>query len=318
MATRQQPIRMRHLGRGLEAILGSGRADPVQAVETFPTAQASQAKVTVEEIPIKSITPNPYQARRHWDQDKLAQLAQSIKSNGLVQPVLVRRTATGYQLIAGERRLRAFQLLGMSTIPAIVRQADDTQQLELSLLENLQRDDLNAIDRAKAYQAYIRITGYTQAEAAKRLGEDDAVICNYMRLLDLPHDIQQMLIDGSLSMGHARALLGLPTDELRRKLANKAVANQLSVREVERLVRRWLSEIQPNAVAQNPIAPHISELEAKIGTVLGTKVRIDVNRNGRQGRLTITFQSLEEFDRILQVLGVQVDEKVTSEPLSEI
>ncbi|MDH7598334.1 MAG: ParB/RepB/Spo0J family partition protein [Sedimentisphaerales bacterium] len=312
MVVRQQPTRMRHLGRGLEAILGGSR----QADGAVDSGQAgpppAEGKVTVEQIPIQSITPNPYQARRHWDQEKLAQLAQSIKANGLVQPVLVRRTAAGYQLIAGERRLRAFQLLGMTTIPAIVRQADDTQQLELSLLENLQRDDLNAIDRARAYQAYIRITGYTQSEAARRLGEDDGVICNYLRLLDLPQDIQQMLIDGAISMGHARALLGLPTDELRRKLANKVVAQQLSVREVERLVRRWLSEIEPGPRRQHPIAAHISDLEAKISAALGTKVRIDVNRNGRQGRLTIAFQSLEDFDRILQILGVQVDERIGS------
>lgn len=314
MTIRQVPTRTRHLGRGLEAILGMPKLPESPQQTNEPANQQETAlKVTVEEIPIQAIAPNPYQPRRNWDQTKLAQLAESIKTNGLLQPVLVRRTAVGYQLIAGERRLRAFQLLGMTTIPAIVRQTDETQQLEWSLLENIQRDDLNPIDRARAYQAYLRATGYTQSEAARRLGEDDSVISNYLRLLDLPQEIQQMLIDGLLSMGHARAILGLPTDELRRKLANKTVAGRLSVREVERLVRRWVSELQPNARQTSPMRPHIAELEARIGSALGTKVRIDVHRNGRQGRLTIVFQSLEDFDRILQILGIQTDENVATQ-----
>ena len=258
------------------------------------------------DIPLEAIAPNPYQARRHWDQDKLTELANSIKTNGLVQPVLVRKVDGGYQLIAGERRFRACQLLGKTTIPAIVRHSSDLQQLEWSLVENIHRDDLNPIDRAKAYQAYLATFGLTQTEAAGRLGEDRSVVSNYLRLLDLPMELQVMLVEGNLSMGHARAILALPTDELRRKLANRAMAGRLSVRDVERQVRRYLNEAEPTP--HSPRAPHIAEMEAKIGVALGTKARIDLRRNGRQGKLTIDFRSLEDFDRILDRLGVSSED----------
>jgi ParB family chromosome partitioning protein len=315
MTTKPQPARTRHLGRGLEALLGPSTSqqqaqpgqDPLQQESNGPPIADRQA--VLADIPIAAIVPNPFQARKHWDQQKLTELATSIDANGLVQPVLVRRVDGGYQLIAGERRFRACQLLGRITIPAIVRQTSDAQQLELSLVENIHRDDLNAIDRAKAYQAYVSTFGTTQAEAAARLGEDRSVISNYLRLLDLPSELQEMLIQGELSMGQARAILSLPTDELRRKLANRAMAGRLSVREVERLVRRYMAESQPRGLDRSNKTPHIADMEAKIGATLGTRVKIDLRRGGRQGKLIIEFLSLDDFDRITDRLGVSLQDR---------
>ena len=310
MTGKPQATRTRHLGRGLEALLGPSptqRSNPetqlVVQNDLHPTG-AADLKTYVADIPVELITPNPYQARKHWDQQKLAELASSIQTNGLVQPVLVRKVDTGYQLVAGERRFRAFQLLGRPAIPAIVRNTSDLQQLEWSLVENIHRDDLNPIDRAKAYQGYVTTFGLTQTEAAGRLGEDRSVVSNYLRLLDLPVELQEMLVQGSLSMGHARAILSLPTDEMRRKLANRAMAGRLSVREVERQVRRYLNDAEQLVVGHTSRTPHVAEMEAKIGSALGTRVRIDLRRNGRQGKLVIEFRSLEDFDRILDKLGV--------------
>jgi ParB family transcriptional regulator, chromosome partitioning protein len=309
MIGKQQAPRPRHLGRGLESLLGpQAQQTPFTESQTsellHPLQAPPEQQAALIEIKLDAISPNPYQARRHWDQDKLAELADSIQANGLVQPVSVRRVGSGYQLIAGERRFRAFQLLGRETIPAIVRQTSDSQQLEWSLVENIHRDDLNPIDRAKAYQAYLNAFGTTQAEAAARLGEDGSVISNHLRLLDLPQELQQMLINGDLAMGHARAILALPTDELRRKLANKAMARRLSVREVERLVRRYLTDSRPLPDAHTTKLPHISEMESRIGSSLGVRVKIDLKRNGRQGKLIIEFRSLDDFDRIAEKLGV--------------
>jgi ParB family chromosome partitioning protein len=315
MTNKPQPPRARHLGRGLEALLGPSTPQQPSALGEDALQQEvhaqpeSERQASLADIPIAAIAPNPFQARKHWDQQKLTELATSIESNGLVQPVLVRRVDGGYQLIAGERRFRACQLLGRTTIPAIVRQTSDAQQLELSLVENIHRDDLNAIDRAKAYQAYVATFGTTQAEAAARLGEDRSVISNYLRLLDLPAELQEMLIRGELSMGQARAILSLPTDELRRKLANRAMAGRLSVREVERLVRRYMADAQPRGLEHPGKTPHISDMEAKIGATLGTKVKIDLRRGGRQGKLIIEFLSLDDFDRITDRLGVSLQDR---------
>jgi len=196
---------------------------------------------SLRKINVESITANPYQARTVWNEEELSELTESIKANGIIQPVVVRPAGAGYELIAGERRFRAAKLASMTEIPALVRQATDEQLHEWALVENIHRVDLNPIERAKAYREYVDCFSLTQAEAAERLGEGRSVVANYMRLLDLPQEIKQMLAEGQLSMGHARAILALPTDELRRKLANRAMAGRLSVREVERLVRKYLA-----------------------------------------------------------------------------
>ncbi len=241
--------RPRHLGRGLESLLSpitmpSGRVEETvaSALDTPKMPPDKELSESLREVPIGSVSANPYQARTVWNEEDLRELSASVKANGVLQPILVRSFQGGYQVIAGERRFRAAQMAGLATVPALVRDVTDEQLFEWSLVENIHRRDLNAIERARAYQRYLGAFSLTQAEAAERLGEDRSVIANYLRLLDLPEEIRQMLVDGRLTMGHARAILSLPTDELRRKLANRALAGRLSVREVERLVRKHLEE----------------------------------------------------------------------------
>jgi len=311
----QKKEKPKHLGRGLQSLIS-----PIIAAETelakpspglasaanFPPDKELQD--SLREIPIISISPNPHQARTVWDERELVELAESIKANGVIQPIIVRRAGIGFELIAGERRLKASQIASLKTIPALVRTVTEEQMHEWSLIENIHRADLNAIERARAYQNYVREFSLTQAEAAERLGEDRSVVANYMRLLDLPDEIQQMLAGGHLAMGHARAILGLPTDELRRKLANRAMAGRLSVREVERLVRKALAQSDQTKPAPAAKPAHIADLEDKLSSELGTKVIIETKKKGRRGRIIIEFYSLDEFDSITERIGLASSE----------
>ncbi len=278
--------------------------------DSYKMPQDKELQESLHELPIGSISANPYQARTVWNDQDLKELADSIKSNGILQPILVRPFQGGYQLIAGERRFRAAQMAGLARVPALVREVADEQLFEWSLVENIHRRDLNAIERAKAYQRYLAAFSLTQAQAADRLGEDRSVIANYLRLLDLPDEIRQMLIDGRLTMGHARAILALPTDELRRKLANRALAGRLSVREVERLVRKHLEEDPAARPKIRTKPPHIVDLEEKLHRHLGARVIIQTRRNGQRGRISIDFDSLDEFDRITEALGLACSDGV--------
>jgi ParB family chromosome partitioning protein len=314
--TTQKKEKPKHLGRGLESLMGPiipDHPDPKRTIPIVPVASNfpidKELRDSLREVDIDSIRPNPYQPRTIWDQQELADLADSIRANGLVQPIIVRPSGSAYELIAGERRLRAAKLAQMETIPAIVRRATDEQLLELALIENIHRTNLNPLERAKAYKNYITTFSLTQAQAASRLGEDRSVIANHLRLLDLPDEIKQMLIDGQLTMGHARAILALPTDELRRKLANRAMAGRLTVRDVERLVRKYLADPTHTARAAKPKSPHISELETKLTGRLGTRVAIETRRNGQAGRILIDFYSLDDFDRITEKLGLESPEE---------
>lgn len=299
------------LGRGLNSLLGpisQSLKEPVIGPETaVPDSKSVTEKDLRERISrlsIVEIKPNPYQPRTTWNDEELTELTESIKANGVIQPILVRKTGTHFEVIAGERRLRASQQAGLSEIPAIVRKASDEDMLELALVENIHRSDLNAIERAIAYQRFISSFSLTQAQAAQRLGENRSVVANYLRLLDLPRDIKQMLIDHQLTMGHARAILALPTDDLRRKLANRAMAGRLSVREVERLVRKHLEGNSEAKVKEKQKSPHIVDLEGRLRDSLGTKVQIDVRKKGERGRIVIDFYSLDEFDRLTGRLGL--------------
>lgn len=278
------------------------------AISNFPPD--NELRDSLQKISIDSISPNPYQARTVWNEHELAELTESIKANGIIQPIIVRPIGTGFQLIAGERRLRAAELAGMRSIPALVRRASDEQLQEWALVENIHRVDLNPIERAKAYHEYISTFSLTQAEAAERLGEGRSVVANYVRLLDLPQEIKQMLADCQLSMGHARAILALPTDELRRKLANRAMAGRLSVREVERLVRKYLAGTgQVNTTVRSK-PPHILDIENKLSSQLCTKVNIETRKSGQRGKLIIEFYSLDEFDGILERIGFTCGEEI--------
>jgi ParB family chromosome partitioning protein len=312
----------KHLGRGLASLLGpitltaneenqmlsNVSVTTAPATDNFPTD--NDLRNSLQEISIDAISPNPYQPRTVWDQQELADLAESIRANGVVQPIIVRPAGAGFELIAGERRLRAAQLASLITIPTLVREASDEQMLEWSLIENIHRANLNPIERAKAYQNYLSTFSLTQAEAAERLGENRSVIANYLRLLDLPDEVRQMLVEGQLTMGHARAILSLPTDELRRKLANRAMAGRLSVREVEKLVRKYLVGTGQARTTARSKPAHILELESELGRHLGTRVVIETLKNGQRGKIIIEFNSLDEFDRITERIGLASMEQV--------
>jgi len=307
----------KHLGRGLQSLLSpiipiSNEAD--QAIPSTPYIANfppdKELRDSLQKISIDSISPNPYQARTVWNEQELTELTESIKANGIIQPIIVRPIGTGFQLIAGERRLRAAELASMTSVPALVRRASDEQLHEWALVENIHRVDLNPIERAKAYHEYISTFSLTQAEAAERLGEDRSVIANYIRLQDLPPEIKQMLAENRLSMGHARAILALPTDELRRKLANRAMAGRLSVREVERLVRKYLAGTDQVKTKVREKPPHILDIENKLASRLGTKVSIETKKSGQRGKVIIEFYSLDEFDGIMEKIGLACEEHV--------
>lgn len=306
----------RHLGRGLQSLLSpiiSGARETGQS-KTGPTASPNfppdkELRDSLREIEITAISPNPHQARTMWDEAQLVELAESIRANGIIQPIIVRPAGSGYELIAGERRFKAAKIAAMTTIPALVRPATDEQMYEWSLVENIHRTNLNPIERAKAYQNYLNAFSLTQTEAAERLGEDRSVVANYLRLLDLPEEIKQMLAGEKLSMGHARAILSLPTDELRRKLANRAMAGRLSVREVERLVRKYLTGSTETRATTRSKPAHILDLEQKLSSQLGTRVSIETRRNGQRGKIIIEFYSLDEFDSIAERIGVAIGEE---------
>jgi len=305
----------KHLGRGLASLLG-----PITIEQPSPNPHVNITSVesnispdkmlqnSLQNIPIDSIKPNPYQPRTTWDSQQLEELAESIKANGLIQPVIVRPSGRAYELITGERRLRAARLANLTSIPAITRNATDEQILEMALIENIHRTDLNPIERATAYKNYLETFSMTQTEAAQRLSENRSTIANHIRLLELPEPVKQMLIEGQLTMGHARAILALPTDSLRSKLANRALAGRLSVRDVERLARKQLTESGTKTTKAKPA--HIYDLEDKLIKHLGTKVSIETRKNGQRGKIIIEFYSLDEFDGIIENIGLAALEEI--------
>lgn len=301
----------KHLGRGLESLLGpmintvQGNMDIAISTDAPKYILDKELQSNLLELLLNDIVPNPFQPRLTWNDDQLQELAGSIKENGILQPIIVRQNGKKYEIVAGERRFRASQLAGLQKIPAMVRKTDDSEMLALALVENIHRADLNPIEKAKAYQNFMETFGLTQEQAAQKLGQDRSVVANYIRLLNLPAEVKQMLVDGSLDMGHARAILALPTDDLKKRLANRALAGRLSVREVERLVRLAISatdDKKQKLIIEKP--SHIKDLEEKIRSRLGTKVNIQARKNGQRGRIIIEFYSLDEFDSITQMLGV--------------
>ena len=309
--TKQKP---RHLGRGLDSLLRAtvnttpkdGILSDSGAGVSFPPDE--KLRSSLKRIALKEIRPNPYQPRKTWDQRQLYDLAQSIKENGVIQPIIVRNMGSHYELIAGERRLRAADQAGLETIPAIIRKAENSQMLELALVENIHRTNLNPIEKAKAYKSYIETFSLTQNQAGQKLGIDRSVIANYMRLMELSEEIQQMLIDGSLQMGHARAILALPTDTVRRKMAESVRTGRLSVRQVEQRVRALLAPAEEKQEHQKPT--NIIDLETRLRSILGTKVVIKTRKNAKRGRIIIEFYSLDEFDKLTEKMGLPPSERL--------
>jgi ParB family chromosome partitioning protein len=267
------------------------------------TAPSPQDNEELRDIEIDLIRPGEQQPRNTFDEAKLQELAQSIRATGIIQPLLVRRRGGLFELVAGERRWRAAQMAGLTRVPAIVREIADENLLELALIENIQRQELNAIEEANAYRRLIESLGLTQEEVAKRVGRDRTFITNYLRILKLPNEIQSLLEQEKLTFGHARALLGITDPQMQRRLAQRIHKHNWSVRETEHRIRNLNSQ-RPTAVvvpAQN-IDPNIRAAEAKLRRRFGTQVRIVSGKPGGAGRIEIEFYGAEDLNRIYDLL----------------
>jgi ParB family chromosome partitioning protein len=291
----------RALGRGLESLLPS-RA----AAQAAAPVQESQGEPL--EIALDLIDPNPFQPRNHFDPDKMLELAQSIAATGVVQPITVRVMPSGrYQLIAGERRLRASRQAGKTTIPSVVRVVSDEQAMEMTIVENLQRADLNAMEQARGFQHLSREFHMTQEQIALRTGKDRATVANFLRLLKLPDPVQYRVELGELSFGHARALVGLPSQEAMIAAASKIVALSLSVRQAETYIHGLLNpDVKPSKHEQARAEeaaqdPNVHEAQLRLQRRLGLRVKIE-DRQGK-GRVVIEYANLEDFDLLMEALG---------------
>ncbi|WP_295677682.1 ParB/RepB/Spo0J family partition protein [uncultured Empedobacter sp.] len=292
-----KPNKNNRLGRGLSALL---KDEP-----TVKTAQDEGAKKLVGnilEIDLEKITANPWQPRTNFDKKALEELVSSIQTLGVIQPITIRKKPTGeYELISGERRFRASQLAGKKTIPAYVRLANDQEMLEMALVENIQRQDLDAIEIALSYQQLIDEIKLTQEELSKRVGKDRTSITNYLRLLKLDPIIQTGIRDGMISMGHGRALMAIDDTELQFDIYEKIVKNNLSVRDTERLIKS-IKEGKPEKKATNELPSLYKEALSSISNSLNTKVEIKRANNGK-GKIILNFTSDDEFERLRKFLN---------------
>ena len=282
-------IKRKALGRGLNALL--------------PSAPAGVEKA-VPEVPIEQIIPNKYQPRSNFNPELLEELAQSIKANGVVQPVIVRKTGNQYQLITGERRWRAAKLAGLKTIPAVIREVSEFKQLEWALVENIQRQDLNPIEEASAFATLVEDFSLTQEEVAQRVGKDRSSVANYIRLLKLPTEIKQQIQSQELSMGHARALSSLEREKDQIELARQILKDQLNVRQTETLVRNWKKKPgKPHKKAPEKVVdPNVKVAELKLQERFGTKVVIRIESD-EKGRIEVHFQNTEDLIRIFDLMS---------------
>ena len=280
------------LGRGIEALF-----------EDEPQIEDNEEEI--QDLNLSDIRPNPYQPRKNFDDKSLKELADSIKENGVFQPIIVRKSIKGYEIIAGERRFRASKLAKKTTIPAIVRDFSESQMMEVAVLENLQREDLTPLEEAQAYEMLQKNLGLTQEEVSKRMGKSRPYIANYLRLLTLPNKTKHLLQHGELSMGQARTLLGLKNKDKIDEVAKQVVKEGMPVRKVEALVAN-LNSKKPRKKAVHK-SPFIRATEHQLADKLGSTVNISASKKG-SGHLSIGFSSTEELNRILDVLGVDLDE----------
>lgn len=280
------------LGRGIEAIF-----------KDFESPDLTLNNV--DELPLADIRPNPYQPRKSFDEAALQELADSIRQTGVFQPIIVRKSVNGYEIITGERRFRASKLAGKKTIPAIIREFEDPEMMEIAVLENLQREDLTPLDEAQAYDTLIKRLSLTQAEVSKRLGKSRPYIANYLRLLTLPNEVKKMLNQNKLSMGQARTLLSLKDKKRLIPLAKKTVSDNLTVRQLERLINQMNAGSQPQ---KKPVAksPFLKASENQLQDKFGTKVSIAQSKQGK-GKIEIDFTTADDLNRLLALLDVNLD-----------
>jgi ParB family transcriptional regulator, chromosome partitioning protein len=282
------------LGRGLGALLPT--RPPVASAP--PQVHTSESPQT---LPVDLIDPNPLQPRRLFQSERLAELAQSIRTNGIVQPLVVRRTGERYQLVAGERRWRAAKLAEVRDLPVVIRDIPDDRLLEISLIENIQREDLNPIETAHAFARLGEELQLTPEQIGLRTGKDRSTVTNFLRLLQLPEDLQQLVAERRLSAGHARCLLPLPTVALQREVAEKAVAQGWSVRQTERTTQKMMADRQPKHVDEVQVDPNVKAAIQEMERALGTRVRI-LEKAKRGGKIEIEYYSSEDLDRIYDVI----------------
>lgn len=281
----------RSLGRGLNALIPSG-------VETVTSGD--EVVAGVQTVPITAIQPNPHQPRTVMDAEKLAELTLSIKEHGLIQPLIVTQSGDQYTLIAGERRWRASQQAGLSEVPVIVKEATPQEMLELAIIENIQRADLNPLEEAYAYQQLIDEFGLIQEEVAKRVGKGRSTVANLVRLLNLPPNIQQAVSDGEISGAHGRALLPLPTPEAQTAAMNQIIKHDLNVRQTESLVKKLLAEQKPMPKPRPTLPPELTDLQRQFADRLGTRVNIEKSGNG--GRVVIHYYNDEDLQAIYETI----------------
>lgn len=295
------------LGRGLGALIPGREAadDPVEAPRAAapPIEQGAvpDSGDRVLELDPHAIKPNPKQPRAHFNEEALQELADSIARDGVVEPIIVRRINGEFQLVSGERRVRASILAGVASVPAIVRNVDDAEMLKFGIIENIQREDLNAIELARAYEMLMREFGWTQEQCAEEVGKKRVTITNTLRLLNLPEDVQQAVIEGAITMGHARALLALPNPKAQSAACNAIVEKGLSVRQVERMTSPSEPKHAPRSAA--PKNPNIAAIEDDLRKALGTRVSVTTaGKDMSKGKIVIDYYSLDDFDRILDRL----------------
>ncbi len=276
------------LGRGLNALLG----DPVLQ---------DQGEGSVS-LPISQVEPGLNQPRKRFDPEALAELADSIREHGIIQPLTVRRLSSGYyQIIAGERRWRAAKQAGLDEVPAVIIEADDRKVMEIGLIENLQREDLNPAEEARGYQVLMTEYGMTQEQVAQRMGKSRPAVTNALRLLNLPEDLMALVEEGKLSAGHARALLGAPTPALQRQGARAVLDKGLSVRQTEALVKALQKEKKPKVRTEDMLAIYLADLEKNLGSQLGRKVHIQ--HRGKKGKLELEYYSEDDLETLLRLLN---------------
>lgn len=286
------------LGKGLGALLPTRTA-----TLTVPAPPPAPPADTTQTLPVDAIDPNPLQPRRIFQSERLAELADSIRANGIVQPLVVRRAGDRYQLVAGERRWRAAKLAELRDVPVVIRDIPDEHLLEVSLVENIQREDLNPIETAGAFARLSEELHLSPEQIGQRTGKDRTTVTNFLRLLQLSDDIQQLVAERRLSAGHARCLLSLPTVALQREVAEKAVAQGWSVRQTERTTQRMMADRQPKHVDEVQADPNVKAAIQELERVLGTRVRIlEKAKKDKGGKIEIDYYTPEDLNRIYDVI----------------
>jgi ParB family transcriptional regulator, chromosome partitioning protein len=278
----------RGLGKGLNALI---------------TSNLIEEGEQVKEVSINEIRPNPYQPRKEFEQSAIEELAQSIKEHGIIQPLIVRKSIKGYELVAGERRLRAAKVAGLKEVPVVVKAYTDQQLMEIALIENLQRENLNPLEEAEAYDKLISHHDYTQEQLAQKIGKSRPHVANMLRLLQLPEKIRKMVSAAELSMGHSRALLGVTDKKVQQQLANDVVEKGLSVRQLEELVKQLNVSRETKKKKPTKNEPVLIEMEERLRSRFGTSVKI--KKGSKRGKIEIDFYSQEDLERIIDMLNIE-------------